>query len=113
MVARLPPAYTAVRKKMNTMSLHEAYRQKIDAQIEELTARLALARAQAKKLAAEGRIAASEELIDADRKLSVLKEKLAALGHASGGAWDEMKIGVERAWNELRDSSKRAADKFN
>jgi small-conductance mechanosensitive channel len=98
---------------MNTMSLHEAYRQKIDAQIEELQARLALARAQAKKLAAEGKIAASEEIVETDRKLAVLKEKLAALGHASGGAWDEMKVGVERAWHELRDSSKRAFDKFS
>ena len=71
------------------------------------------ARALAVKLAAEGKIAASEELIEADRKLAVLKEKVAAMGRASGGAWDEMKIGVERAWHELRDSSKRAFDKFS
>jgi hypothetical protein len=94
------------------MSLRDAYRQKLEAQIEEMNARLALARAQAKKFAAEGKIAASRELADAESKLAAVKEKLAALGNASEGAWSEMKVGVERAWGELSDAAKRAFDKF-
>ena len=94
------------------MSLRDAYRLKIEAQIDELNARLALARAKAKKLAAEGKIVTSEELADAERKLAAVKGKLTSLGNASEGAWSEMKGGVGKAWGDLRDAAKRAFDKF-
>ena len=94
------------------MSLRDAYRQKIEAQIEELNARLALARAKAKKLDAECKIAASAELANAEKKLAVVKEKLCVLGNASEGAWSEMKGGVEKAWVDLSDATKHAFDKF-
>ena len=95
------------------MSLHHAYCQKLDAQIDALNARLELARANARKFAAEGKITASEELADAEKKLVVLKGKLAALGTASEGAWGEMKGGVEKAWADLCAAAKRASDKFD
>ena len=75
------------------MSLRDAYRQKLEAQIDELNARLMLARAKSKKLAA-------------------VKEQLTALGNATEGAWSEMKGGVEKAWGDLRDAAKRAFDMF-
>jgi chromosome segregation ATPase len=94
------------------MSLRDTYCQKLDAQIEELNVRLALARTKGKRLAAEGKIAAAEELADAEKKLHALKEKLKALGNASEGAWGEMKGGLEKAWSDLGEAAKRAFEKY-
>lgn len=100
------------RTEEHSMSLRDAYRLKLEAQIDELNARLALARAKAKKLVAEGKIATSEELADAEEKLAALKIRLIALGKTSEAAWTEMRGGVETAWGELSAAAKRAFDKF-
>ena len=94
------------------MSMRDAYRQKFEARIEELNARLALARAKAKQLAADGKIATFEELAEAEQKLAALKARLATLGQASEGAWNDLRSGTEKAWSELSQAAKRAFDRF-
>jgi len=79
------------------MSLKNAYREKMEAQIEEERARLELLKARAKQAVADGKIMAYEELADADEKLAAAKGKLKELAAAGEGAFDEMKAGVERA----------------
>jgi hypothetical protein len=41
-----------------------------------------------------------------------VKEKLAELEHASGGAWDDVKTGAMRAWEELRPALESPIAKF-
>lgn len=95
------------------MSLKDAYREKLEAQIEEQRARLELLKAKAKRAAADVKIIAYEEIGDADAKLDALKGKLKELGHASGDAWQDMKRGVEKACEDLTKSCKKAARRFN
>jgi hypothetical protein len=95
------------------MKLRDAYQNKLDAQIEELNARLALMRAKAKGFAADARIAAHEELSDTDAKLARLKARMGKLRVAGDGAWQEMKVGVESAWTELSTAAKRAKKRFD
>ena len=95
------------------MSLKNAYRDKLEAQIEEQRARLELLKAKAKRAAADVRIMAYEEIGDADAKLDALKAKLKELGNASGDAWHDMKAGVEQAWKDLAKSCKKAACRFD
>lgn len=94
------------------MKLSEAYRQKFEAQIEELNARLAVVRAQAKRLAADAQIVAHEELADTDRKLAELQARLTALRSAGDGAWQDMKGGVESAWRDVNQAAGRALQRF-
>jgi len=94
------------------MSMRDAYRQKIEAQLEEQSARLAVLKAKAKQAVADGRIIAYEEIGAAEEKINALKAKLKELGAASEGAWETMKGGIDSAWKELSDSCKEAADKF-
>lgn len=94
------------------MKLRDAYRQKIEAQVEELTAHLALTRAKAKRLAADAKIAAYEELADTDKKLTELKTRLSALREAGDGAWQDVKGGVETAWTDLNKAAKQAMKRF-
>ncbi|HEX3716618.1 MAG TPA: hypothetical protein VH595_01510 [Verrucomicrobiae bacterium] len=92
------------------MSLRDAYRQKLEARLEEHKARLELLRAQAKRAAAHTKILAYEELAGADQHLGQAKAKLKILADASGGAMAEIKTGVTRALSDLKTASKRAAD---
>src|SRR5262245_13511950 len=66
-----------------------------------LKTKAAKAEAEAKKLINE---------LKARRK--VLKEKLSELKHASGGAWEDVKTGATRAWDELRPALRSAISKF-
>lgn len=92
------------------MSLRDAYRQKLEARLEEHKAKLDLLRAQAKRAAAHTKILAYEELAGADQHLTQAKAKLKILADASGGAMAEIKTGVSRALSDLKTASKRAAD---
>ncbi|HTH50059.1 MAG TPA: hypothetical protein VMB21_21280 [Candidatus Limnocylindria bacterium] len=94
------------------MSLRDAYRQKIEAQIDEEIARMAILKAKARQMMADGKIMAYEEIGDADAKINALKAKLKELGQASEGAWETMRGGVESAWGELSASCRKAAAKF-
>jgi len=73
----------------------------LEPEIEALKAKAGKAEADAKKLINE---------LKARRK--VLKEKLSELKHASGGAWEDVKSGATRAWDELRPALQSAISKF-
>jgi protoporphyrinogen oxidase len=94
------------------MSLFDAYRQKLDAQVEELSARIALGRAKAKQLSADTKIAAYEELAATEEKIATLKAKLTSATTAGEGAWQDLKGGLDSAWTEVRDASSRALKRF-
>jgi len=95
------------------MSEKEAYQQKIEARIAEWNAEMDKLRAQAKGLAAEGRIEAESRLQDLTIKKEAAEAKLAELRNAGGDAWQELKSGIDRAVRELDESVKRAASKFS
>jgi DNA repair exonuclease SbcCD ATPase subunit len=73
----------------------------LEPEIEALKAKAGQAEADAKKLINE---------LKTRRK--VLKEKLSELKHASGGAWEDVKTGATRAWDELRPALQSAISKF-
>jgi hypothetical protein len=84
----------------------------MEAQLEEQRARLDLLKAKAKRAVADGKIMAYEELAEAEQKLASAKGKLKDLANASENAFGELKAGVEKAWNDLTESCKKAARKF-
>jgi hypothetical protein len=94
------------------MSLRDAYREKFEAQVEVQRARLELLKAKAKRAVADGKIIAYEEIIEAEQKLAALRTKLKELGNASEAAWVTMKGGIEKAWEDVRESCKKAAGQF-
>lgn len=73
----------------------------LEPEIEALKSKAGRAEAEAKRLINE---------LKARRK--VLKETLSELKHASGGAWEDVKTGATRAWDELRPALRSAISKF-
>jgi septal ring factor EnvC (AmiA/AmiB activator) len=94
------------------MKPKETYRQKVEAQIKELTARLAVMEEQARRFSADAKKAAAADCSDADKRLAELRARLATLRDAGDGAWQEMKKGVEAAWSELGEAATRAKKHF-
>ena len=85
------------------MSTKEAYKQKIDAEVELAQAKLSELRAKAKISAADTRIKYAQQIDDLEQGVEATKAKLKELGEASGDAWEHLKEEVERAWGALRD----------
>jgi chromosome segregation ATPase len=83
------------------MSTKEAYKQKIEAEVELAQAKLAKLKAEAKNSAADVRIEYENQIEELEQKIGATKTKLKELSEASEEAWEHMKSGVENAWNTL------------
>jgi len=95
------------------MSLREAYRQKLAAQVEEQRARLGVLKAHAKRIAADCQIMGYEELEHAERSLGQFAARLRKVAGASLNALGEVKQGMTRALDDITVSTKRAATRFS
>ena len=83
------------------MSTKEAYKQKIEAELELAQAKLAEFKAQAKISTADARIKHAKQVEEIERRVRASKAKLKELGETSEGAWEDLKDGVESAWGAL------------
>lgn len=90
----------------------DAYREKREAQLQELRARLDLWEAKLQKAAAEGEIRYREELEELRSKLEIARVRLSLLGDAGEEAWREIRNGLDDAVDDLRRAVRRAASKF-
>jgi len=91
------------------MSLLDAYRKKLDIQIQEHKAHLELLKARATHAAAQSKM----ELAQADKHLDKAKAKFNELKGASGSALSDLRAGVKNALADLKVSTKKAARHFN
>jgi mevalonate kinase len=94
------------------MSAKEAYKQKIEAELELAQAKLAEFKAQAKSSAADARIKNAQQVDELEQKINATKAKMKELGEASEDAWEQLKVGVESAWGALSTAFRNAAAKF-
>lgn len=94
------------------MSTKEAYKQKIEAELELAKAKLAELKAQANSSAADARIKYAEQLDELEQKIDATKAKLRELDEASEDTWERLKEGVESSWHALSSAVRHAADKF-
>lgn len=85
------------------MSTREAYKQKIDAEVELAQAKLSELRAKAKISVADARIKYTQQIDDLEQEVATTKAKLKELGEANEDAWEHLKEEVESAWGALRD----------
>jgi len=94
------------------MSTKEAYKQKIEAELELAQAKLDQFKAQTKISTADARIKYAKHVEEIEQRVSATKAKLKELGEASEEAWEQLKGGVESAWGALSAAIRNAAAKF-
>ncbi|MCK9472340.1 hypothetical protein [Sulfurimonas sp.] len=95
------------------MSTKDAYKQKIEAELELVKAHLDVLKAKAKSATADMRISYSKEIETIENNYAIVQLKLSELGKAGEGAWEHLKKDIENSWNSLRAYAKKIPDNIN
>ena len=90
----------------------KAYEEKLDAQLEEWNAQIALLKAKAAKARAEAKIDYNKTIEALQRRQDEVRTKLHELKASGDEAWEDIKVGVEKAWAEVKAAFRDATSKF-
>jgi chromosome segregation ATPase len=96
-----------------TQEAQKAYRRKLRAQLDEWEAELNKLQARTEKAAADVRLKKEEQLRRLRENKDALRAKLEALQTAGGDAWDRLKEGTDKAWNDFKEAVGRARAEFH
>ncbi len=94
------------------MSLKEAYKLKVEAEMELAHAKLLEFKAESKNYTADAYIKYTKHLEELDNMHRIAKEKLGELQSAGEDKWEKLKDGVESAWHAFSSAIKDSAEKF-
>ncbi|MBN2869959.1 MAG: hypothetical protein JXK04_03285 [Campylobacterales bacterium] len=94
------------------MDQYEAYKQKMEAELELVQAKLAEFKAQMKISAADAQLKYGRQVDEIEQKLDAMKVKFKELSESGEDAWGDVKEGVENAWATLRATVAEAAAKL-
>lgn len=75
-------------------------------------ARMDALKAQTKATTAEQKAAFEEQMGNLQEKAEDARKQMSRLKHASEGAWEEMKLGVEMAVDDFQQAVAKATDAF-
>ena len=90
----------------------KVYEEKIDAQLEEWNAQIALLKARAGKAKAGAKVEYNKTIEALQRRQDEARAKLHELKAAGDEAWEDLKTGAEKAWDEVKAAFHSATSKF-
>ena len=91
----------------------DAYRQKIDAQMKEMKAKMVMLESEAEKSSADMRIKYQTKVDELKPRFKEIEEKVNQLSDSSQEAWDEVRAGIDKSMSELRMALANATKHFN
>jgi hypothetical protein len=94
------------------MATKEEYQAKMEAQLKDVTAKLAVLMARADNAQASAKTQYQDQIKQLRAKLSETQGRLQQVKASSGEAWITLKEGTEKAWGELRGALDSALAKF-
>ena len=94
------------------MNIHDAYREKMAAQLKEWSAQINLLEAKVEKAGAEIKLKHAKELVKLRATQSAAAEKMKELEKATGEAWDQTKETADTIWEDLKAGVAAAHSKF-
>ena len=92
--------------------LKDIYIQRLQNQFEEWKPEIDRLKAKAEQVAAEAKTEYRKLIDDLQDKQKNARFKLDELRQSSGGAWEDLKTGIEGAWKEVEKALKAAVAKF-
>ncbi len=95
------------------MSLKDAYRDKMNAQLDEWGAEIDKMKARADKTAADERIDHYREIEGWEKSRDDARTKLSDLDTKAEDAWEDVKNGVENSWNDLKHGFNKLTNRFS
>ena len=90
----------------------KAYEEKLDSQLKEWKAQIALLKTKAENAKVGVKIDYYKTIDALEHKLDESKTKLQELKTAGDEAWEAVKTGAEKAWTEVKTAYHDAASKF-
>ena len=90
----------------------EAYVQKLKAKIDEWNAEIDKLAAKAEQVDADSKIEYQKQIDGLQAKRDELERKISDIREAGEGAWEDMKAGVESAWEALDEAFKSMSERF-
>lgn len=94
------------------MNLKEQFIKKLEQRKVDYEGKINILKAKADRAEAELKIKYYEEIENLRLKQKAAWEKLDGIKSAGEGAFQELKIGVEKAWDDLKTSIEAAVEKF-
>ena len=89
-----------------------AYRQKLEARLDQWRADIDKLQAKAREAGADARLEYDKQIGKLRDQQDKARKKLGELDAASGEAWKDLKIGFEKAWDDLGTAVKTATQRF-
>lgn len=93
--------YVNVKENKN-MEARELYKQKVEAQIHEWSAKLDVLKAKSEKLTVQAKLEMQPSIDAVHAKYDTAKAKLDKIGAATDDTWDEIVKDVDHAWNDFK-----------
>lgn len=90
------------------MDKREVYKEKAQAKLDELNARIDLLKSQMKSQAADAKLAINGQVEVLENKREDLKSRMSQLRTGAEDAWDEIAAGLDRALDEVEHALDRA-----
>ncbi|HRI70118.1 MAG TPA: hypothetical protein PK156_38070 [Polyangium sp.] len=84
------------------METRELYKQKVEAQIHEWSAKLDVLKAKSEKLTVQAKLDMQPSIDAVHAKYDAAKAQLDKIGTASDDKWDEVVKDVDQAWNDFK-----------
>ena len=90
----------------------KAYEEKLDAQLKEWSAQIALLKAKADNAKADAKIEYYKTIEVLQSRQNNAKAKLQELKTAGDEAWEDIKAGAEKAWADVKTAYHDASSRF-
>jgi hypothetical protein len=84
------------------MEARELYKQKVEAQIHEWSAKLDVLKAKSEQLTVQAKLDMQPSVDAVQAKFDAAKAKLDKIGAATDDTWDEVVKDVDHAWNDFK-----------
>ena len=94
------------------MTDKDAYVQKLHAKLDEWNAEIDKLMARADKAEADSRVEYQKQIDILRDKRAHAEQKLNEVREAGSGAWEDLKSGVQGAWDSMEEALKSARSKF-
>ena len=94
------------------MEKHSLYVEKIDAKLTQYNAKLAQMKGRAAEAQVDMKLEYLSQVGNLERKRDEFIKKHGQLKASSEHGWEDIKVGVEKAWNELEDAFDKVVARF-
>lgn len=94
------------------MENKQTFQEKVEARIEQLDAEIDLLKAKARKVKAEAKLEAVDQLEKVDQERAGLQEQLKEFNASGKDAWQDLKGGINEALEDLEESLDQARSNF-